>query len=149
MREGRLRLLLVGPEAMPPGRVEGEDWIRLPADERDVSARLLHLAQQVRTEQDLQPEDISVEEGLVRYRGRCAALSPSEACIVRVLAERPGQLVARSELIELLWSGEERREHSLDSRLFIARRKLAGLGLTIHTKRGFGFILTATGSGHE
>ena len=39
--QGRPRLLLVAPDAEPPdGRDCLEDWIRLPAEDRDVAARL-------------------------------------------------------------------------------------------------------------
>jgi hypothetical protein len=42
--ERRPRLLLVEPGATPPPPDGHEDWIRMPADQRDVSARLGRLA---------------------------------------------------------------------------------------------------------
>lgn len=48
-RAGRARLLLVAPDAAPPTvREPIEDWIRVPADAREVDVRLLRLARIVR-----------------------------------------------------------------------------------------------------
>ena len=41
---GTPRLLLVGPDAPPPDSIDPlEDWIRLPAEDRDVRARVATL----------------------------------------------------------------------------------------------------------
>jgi hypothetical protein len=45
----RPRLLLVAPDAAPPDVVDDlEDWVRVPADERDISVRANRLARLAR-----------------------------------------------------------------------------------------------------
>ena len=144
-REGRPRLLLLGAGDLPPGLAELEDWVRLPADERDVSARIQRLAQQASAKLDIQPGDVTVDDdGLVRWDGRCVATPPIETELVRRLAATPNRLVLREELIALVWGGQRRESHSLDSRIFTLRSRLQPLGLAVHTIRGRGFVLTTS-----
>ena len=93
---GRPRLLLVAPESDPPdGQDCLEDWVRLPADDRDVAARLRALeSRAVRHQQ--QPE--TDERGRLTFNGDWVALSPIEERIVGALAGRFGQVVSREEL---------------------------------------------------
>ena len=140
-REGRPRLLLVGPGVYPPGLFELEDWVRLPADERDVSVRLQRLSH-VGRPAPLAPGDVVVDDrGLVHWRGGRAVLPATEAAMMRVLAEEPGRLVTRARLMAVAWPDGGRRANSLDSRVFTLRRRLARIGLAIDTVRTHGFLL--------
>ena len=142
-REGRPRILLLGPNDLPPGLADHEDWVRVPVDERDLSARIQRLVHQARPVRDLQPGDIVVDEnGLVRWQGHWVATPPIEADILRRLAETPGRMVARDELVALVWGAAPRQAHSLDSRIYTLRSRLQPVGLAVHTIRGRGFVLT-------
>src|SRR5437588_11448593 len=93
----RPRLLLVGPESDPPdGRDCLEDWVRLPADDRDVAARLRAL--EVRSARHQQHPETD-ERGRLTFNGDWVALSPIEERIVGVLAARFGEVVSRDELL--------------------------------------------------
>jgi hypothetical protein len=72
--DGTPRLLLVGPQEPPPESVDClEDWIRLPADDRDVRARVASLASRAAQERTAPELD---EDGLLRFRGEWVSLSP-------------------------------------------------------------------------
>jgi len=146
-REGRPRLLLLGPDDLPPGQTALEDWIRLPASERDVSARIQRLVQRAEPTDELHPGEVVVDEGgIARWARRSVALSPTEAKIVHRLAQAPGRLVTRDQLVTALWGDRPHQPHSLDSRIHRVRVRLQALGLEVRTIRGRGFVLTTTTS---
>ena len=133
------RLLLVPTGVRPPKPGdELEDWIRVPADERDVAARLGALSE--RAERSF--------EATVMMDGRClrrgattTTLSPSEARFASCLVERPGRLVTRSELILSIWPGEAPSAKALDDVAYRLRKRLAPIGLDLVSSRGRGFAL--------
>ena len=67
-RSGTPRLLLVAHDADPPNAIDPtEEWIRLPADERDVAARTLRLTTRLGS---LAPDKPDVDHsGRIMYRG--------------------------------------------------------------------------------
>ena len=90
---GTPRLLLVGPEAAPPDSVDPlEDWIRLPADDRDVRARVATL--EARASNGMAVPEID-DDGLLRFRDRWVSLSPVERELAGSLVERFGAVVGR------------------------------------------------------
>jgi len=141
---GTARLLLVDPDADPPVSVDWlEDWVRLPADERDVAARMLSLTKRL----DPTPERPYVDEvGRLFYSGNWAALSPIEARLASALADRFDAVVEERELGRVGWpaearEGSKRRVNSLRVHLTRLRRRLAPLGLEVRAVRSQGFIL--------
>ncbi|MFC7466686.1 transcriptional regulator [Actinomadura keratinilytica] len=61
------------------------------------------------------------------------------AGVLRVLAERPGWVVSRRELLRRAWSGQEADEHAVEAAVTRLRRALgphAGLVRTV-PKRGY------------
>src|SRR4051812_18481797 len=74
--EGRARLLLVSPNADPPSCVDClEDWVRVPADEGDVAARLRALDVRVACHQRPPQTD---DRGRLTFNDDWVALSPIE-----------------------------------------------------------------------
>ncbi|MCG5117413.1 MULTISPECIES: uroporphyrinogen-III synthase [unclassified Streptomyces] len=66
-------------------------------------------------------------------------LTPMSAGVLRVLAERPGWVVSRRELLRRAWSGQEADEHAVEAAVTRLRRALgphAGLVRTV-PKRGY------------
>ena len=96
-REGRPRLLLLEAGVLPP-LVEDplEDWVRIPAPDTDVRARLDTLALRARLRAPSQPT--LDDDGVIRHNGLWASLPPVEARITRLLLDRLGAVVSRESL---------------------------------------------------
>lgn len=76
--------------------------------------------------------------------GRRVELTPREFRLLACLAERPGEIVTRAELLEALWDDMEFvDDNTLTVNVTRVRRRLAELGLpdVIETKRGQGYRL--------
>jgi hypothetical protein len=134
------RLLLVPDGERPPASGDPmEDWIRLPADERDVATRLRVLSE--RAERSL--DEVAVVDGACLRRGLLTVpLGPSETAFVRLLVDAHGQVVSRSSLVAAIWDGEtEPSARALDDVAYRLRRHIAILGLDVVTARGRGFAL--------
>jgi hypothetical protein len=133
------RLLLVPPGERPPKPSdELEDWIRLPADERDVAARLRALSE--RAERSFEAT-VVIEGGCLRRGSTTLPLSPTEVRFASALVEHPGHLVSRHELTYNIWSGEAPSAKALDDLAYRLRKRLAPIGLDLVSSRGRGFAL--------
>jgi len=132
-------LLLVEPDASPP-TVDGclADWIRLPAQDADVRARLTALVARTR-----EHPAVPVLDGLgeLSFRGRRVFLSPTDKQLAEVFVASFGRGVAEAELFERIWDGEG---NASKVRVHISRlrKRIKPLGLEIHSIRGFGYRLT-------
>lgn len=80
------------------------------------------------------------DDGLLRRRDRWVALSPIETRLARAFLERPGQLLGRKTLGNAGWPDGVPNDRSVDSRIKTLRRRVAPLGLRIHTIRGRGYL---------
>jgi two-component system OmpR family response regulator len=136
---GTPRLLLVEPEVGAPATLDPlEDWVRLPADEAEVGARLATLAARAgpsRTVPDLD------DDGLLRYQDRWVALSPVEQALAGVLIERFGAVVGREALSRRAWPDGSPTRNALDVHILRFRRRIAPLGLEVRTVRARGYLL--------
>src|SRR5262245_10213546 len=93
-RAGVPRLLLVESGAEPPEVVERlEDWIRTPADERDIAARAGRLAR-LAAQTDLE-RAVFDDRRVLSFRGRTAVLSRTEARFARALMAARGRTLSR------------------------------------------------------
>jgi DNA-binding winged helix-turn-helix (wHTH) protein len=141
------RLLLIEEGCSPPAIALGiEDWIRVPADERDLFVRMARLARQ---HQALHPQMPTLDDLVLRNGDRWTALSPREAGILVPLLNNFGKLVTRDEIGASGWA--DGRPRSLSSRMRQLRKRLAEVGLQISTVRERGFILDfhVEGAGNE
>jgi len=132
------RLLLVEPGVAPP-RVTSciEDWVRLPADDADLRARLAALGERGARH----PAGPVVEEhGCLSHRGATVYLPPVDEHVARALVERLGQPVSVEELRTRAWpdGGSDTALRVHISRL---RRRLAPLGLSISSVRRRGYLI--------
>ncbi len=132
------RLLLVAADADPPF-VEDllEDWLRLPASERDVQARVSALHRRAGF------GEVPVFDGACRvsYRGAWAPLSPIEYAMATLLVERFGQLVSDMDLGARAWTGSPPGGAALRVHLTRLRRRIAPVGLEIRTVRSQGHVM--------
>ena len=138
---GTPRLLLVGEDLVPPSSVDPlEDWIRLPAAEEDLRARVATLAARGGTTFAVPSVD---GDGLLRFRGQWVTLSPVERSLAAALVDRFGAVVGRDTLVRRAWPGGSTTRNALDVHMLRLRRRIGELGLEVRTVRARGYLLQA------
>ena len=136
------RLLLVDDGIPPPESLDClEDWIRLPAAESDVRARIEALLTRSRAHLRTVPEIDG--HGVIRYGSSWVSLPPVEARLADALVVRFGAVVGRDTLRRSVWPGTAPGRNVLDVHVLRLRRRLAPLGLAIRTVRSRGYMLEA------
>jgi two-component system OmpR family response regulator len=137
--EGRPRLLLL-EDGPPPVVIDPlEDWIRLPADDNEMWARLESLRQRW----EAPPKPKLDEDGVLTWAGGWVALSPIEARLAAVLIEKFSSMVSNHSLVLATQTSDDVRRNSLDVQLHRLRRRLVPIGLVIRTVRKRGYVLEA------
>jgi DNA-binding response OmpR family regulator len=138
-RAGVARLLLVASDADPPEIIGiNEDWIRVPADERDLVQRAQRLSRWVA---HLASEKMVLDGDRIAHRGGAAVvLSELEASLLRLLMNDVG-LVSRRVLEQRLWPDGTPSARSLDNLVFRLRGHLHKLGVAVRSVRGRGFMI--------
>jgi DNA-binding response OmpR family regulator len=116
-----------------------EDWIRLPADDSEMWARLESLRQ--RWEAPRKPKLDG--DGVLTWADGWVALSPIEARLAAVLIEKFSSMVSNHSLVLATRTSDDVRRNSLDVQLHRLRRRLAPVGLVIRTVRKRGYVLEA------
>jgi len=137
------RLLLVEPGVSPPSVTSCiEDWIRLPADDVDLRARVAALGERA-ARHPVAP--VVEEHGCLSHRGATVFLPPVDEQVARALIERLGQPVSAEELRARAWpdGGSDTALRVHISRL---RRRLAPLGLSIRSVRRRGYLISDGGT---
>lgn len=132
------RLILVESPAPPPVCVDVlEDWVRMPADRDDVSARKAALRFRATS-------GVPVLEpgGVLHFGGRSLPLAPADAALLAPLLASYQSSVRRDVLLDLLWPGPGHpRRNALDLRILRLRRRIAPVGLVVRTVWGTGYLL--------
>jgi Transcriptional regulatory protein, C terminal len=125
-RRGALpRLLLVEGDSPPPVvDDELEDWIRVPADEVDLHARVDALERRRRARNSVAPT--LDDDGVLRLGGGWV-----------------GAVVSRDALGRAGWPDGVPGRNALDVHVLRLRRRLEPLGLAIRTVRARGYLLEA------
>jgi DNA-binding response OmpR family regulator len=136
--EGRPRLLLVEDDAQPPvGEDPLEDWVRVPASEVDVQARMATLAARARA---AAAPRLDVD-GVLRFGSLWVSLPPVEARLTHAMLERFGAVVSRESLSRAGWPDGAPGRNALDVHVLRLRRRLAPVRLVIRTVRSRGYLL--------
>jgi DNA-binding response OmpR family regulator len=143
-RAGLPRLWLVEPGAVPPVSNSClEDWLRLPADDADVRARIASLTLRALRH----PARPTLDgHGQFKFHGHIVFLSPVEQNLATPLVAHFGEAVGDEELIRSTWFDGAGTEQTLRVHVSRLRRRLAPIGLTVTSIRGFGYVLHATAS---
>jgi DNA-binding response OmpR family regulator len=139
-RSGVAVLYLVRDDADPPvpnGCLE--DWIRIPGDESDLSARLAALERRVALHESAPRVD---EDGWLHYHGRQLRLPVIEARVARTLIEHFESVVTDADLAPLV----EGPSASLRASVAQLRLRLRPLNLAIRRIRRSGYVLSRTES---
>jgi hypothetical protein len=138
--ERRPRLLLVESGAAPPLPAdELEDWIRVPAQEIDMMARLAGLERRFRENGAVRPE--VGEDGVLRMGRNWVSLPPVDHRLAAAMVERFGAVVSREALSRAGWPDGSPARNALDVHVLRLRRRLEPLGLMIRTVRSRGYAL--------
>ncbi len=140
-RTGQARLLLLEGGVAPPALAidELEDWIRVPAGEVDIQARLDGLRRRVDARSDPVP-DLD-DDGVLRVADRWVSLPPVEGRLTAALLGRYGAVVSRDSLARAGWPSGAPGRNALDVHMLRLRRRLSPLGLAIRTVRSRGYLL--------
>ena len=140
---GRPRLLVVDPTSAPPASADLlEDWVRSPADPEELAFRRATLAERARRRSGPVVLPVLDDDGILRLGEDWLALSPLETRIVGRLLRDAGAVVRRDELAAAAWpDGPPSDPRALDVRVKVLRKRLALLGLRIHTVAQRGHLL--------
>jgi hypothetical protein len=144
--ERRPRLLLVDHSVPPPESTDClEDWIRVPAPDSDVRARVRALLARGQAHLRAVPE--IDPHGVIRYGSGWVSLPPVESRLASALVFRFGAVVGRDALRRAIWPGASPGRNVLDVHVLRLRRRLAPLGLAIRTVRSRGYMLEPASGG--
>ena len=137
---GGPRLLLIAAGLPPPPVADClEDWIRVPAPEEELRARVDALTARMGAHCQLRPAlDL---HGVLRFGDRWTALPPLEARLTEALLSRFGAVASREALIRAGWPCGAPGRNALDVHVLRLRRRLAPLSLAIRTVRSRGYLL--------
>jgi DNA-binding response OmpR family regulator len=137
---GTPRLLLIDSGTSPPLPTDClEDWLRVPASEEDVRARVACL--EVRADAHRTEAPRLDDDGVLRFSDRWVSLPPVEARLCRALVERFGAVVSRDALSRAGWPSADAGRNALDVHILRLRRRLAPASLIIRTVRSRGYLL--------
>ena len=152
-QSGGPRLLLVAVGEDPPPVADClEDWIRVPAAESEVRARVDALAARTQAhlgtgnghEQPAGPPTPVIDDfGVLRLHGAWVALPPLEARLAEALVERLGAVTSRDTLVRAGWPAGAPGRNALDVHVLRLRRRLQPVGLAIRTVRSRGYLMEA------
>jgi hypothetical protein len=134
------RLLLLEDDALPPDAPDClEDWIRVPAADLDVRARVGALAS--RADRHAAAAPSLDHDGVLRYGASWVPLPPVEARLTEALLDRFGAVVSRDNLSRAGWPDGAPGRNALDVHVLRLRRRINPLGLVIRTVRSRGYLM--------
>lgn len=131
----------------------GDDFLGKPFDLRELILRVRAILKRTRWYDQAGSEELVLGEALVDFRTHMAStggeeieLSQKEAMILRCLAERPGEVVSRGDILERVWGYDAfPTTRTIDNFIVRLRRLLEPDPKSpryIHTVRGSGYRLT-------
>ena len=132
-------LLLLDAAADPPDL--GSllvDWVRLPADDRDLTARLSRLRRHAAAPAVLPTLD---GYGRLTYGDRWVELTPIEERLAEALIESFATVVPGPVLAARGWPGAPPSANALRVHLHRMRRRVESIGLEVRMLRGSGYLL--------
>ncbi|WP_223586451.1 response regulator transcription factor [Microbacterium sp. OVT16B] len=149
----QIKVLMLTARNAIDDRVHGldsgaDDYLIKPFDFAELFARLRVLTRRdasLRLRLTAGDLTLAVDRGTVAVGGEEVLLSRREFDLLKMLVQRLGSTVARSELLAEVWGSEHFQSNVVDQYVGYVRRKLeaAGSGAQIVTERGVGFRLLA------
>jgi hypothetical protein len=144
-RAGIPCLLLVDQDTLPPTPLAlTEDWMFVPADERDLHARAWRLAHYIGR---LDASAPVLADGVLHRGDHIVVLTASEQIVAASLLDAAGGVVGRHELEARLWPQGPPSDRALDDVVYRLRRRCTEVGLRIRAVRGRGFAAEVQAEG--
>ena len=142
LREARIaRLVFVSEGVAPPLTADVlEDWIRIPAADDDIRARIRVLMCRLEVPVEAPTPEVD-ENGLLHMGDKWVSLPPVEHRLTGALVDRYNAVVSRDVLSRAGWPGGLPGRNVLDVHIVRLRRRLAPMGLVIRTVRRRGYLL--------
>ena len=138
-RLGLPRLLVIEADGPAPESTQClEDWIRLPATEEDVRARLAALSHHARRHPSAPVVD---SWGQLSYRDAHVLLSPRECALATTLVEHFGEAVRDDDLLAATWPDGDGSATALRVHATRLRKRVRPIGLSITSIRGYGYMI--------
>lgn len=150
-------IIMVTARAEPDDRVRGleggaDDYVAKPFQSRELLARVRAQARRIRGEAGPRPERLAVGELAVdlgtrevTMRGQPVALTTNEFAVIAALAQRPGRVLSREELLQTVHGTlDDAFDRSIDVIISRLRGKLEEDPRTprlVKTVRGAGYML--------
>jgi two-component system phosphate regulon response regulator PhoB/two-component system alkaline phosphatase synthesis response regulator PhoP len=123
-----------------------DDYMVKPFSPRELLARVKAVLRRVETKVEkpklIKIDDLLIDSGRfeVTIKGRKIDLTITELRILTILAERPGWVFTRSQLLDRLWGDDKIvLERTIDVHITQLRKKLGELGRLIKSIRGIGY----------
>ncbi|NLH49078.1 MAG: response regulator transcription factor [Myxococcales bacterium] len=124
-----------------------DDYLTKPFSPRVLVARVRTALRrrQVRIEEPATPlrvQDLAIDVGRheVRIKGKAVDLTPTEFNLLLYLAQRPGFVFSRSQIIDAVKGSDYPvTDRSVDVQIVSLRRKLGAAGKYVETVRGVGY----------
>jgi len=135
-------LLLLGGNPPPTPVDDLEDWVRAPASEADLRARVEWLSRRLSTRPaPTVDRPVLDDDGLLRTGEGWVPLPPVESRLAAALLDRYGAVVSRDTLSRAGWPQGAPGRNALDVHVLRLRRRLTPIGLVIRTVRSRGYVL--------
>ncbi|MEO0073836.1 MAG: response regulator transcription factor [candidate division WOR-3 bacterium] len=124
-----------------------DDYVSKPFSPRELVARvkaILRRKDNLAEQAVLHVDDITIDahRHSVTVAGRRVELTPTEFRILQLLAEKPGWVFSRTQILEHLWGNEKAvLDRTVDVHIMNIRAKLGEAGHLIRNIRGMGYKL--------
>lgn len=138
-REGIPCLLVVDPGASPPNCLDlSEDWIRAPAPQQDVEARVRAIHQRIGRHK----VPVIDPTGVLHFDNKSITISYTQAELMKLLVSHFGEVLYRAELErQLAECAPTPTRNALDLHIMRLRRRISAVSLGIRTVWGRGYML--------
>jgi two-component system, OmpR family, catabolic regulation response regulator CreB len=134
--------------------IGADDYVTKPFSPRELVARIRVVLRRLAPQQGAAATPaapaparftLRPEEARILYRGQALDLTRYEYLLLKLLIERPGHVLSRAQLMDLVWTdAAETLERTVDAHVKSLRAKLRAIDPDadpIHTHRGLGYSL--------